>query len=47
MAVEVGYHQAAEVMDLLDQTGAYTGMEVVKDLAGRDRVVTVYNVRGE
>ncbi|MGI6704667.1 MAG: peptide chain release factor N(5)-glutamine methyltransferase [Clostridia bacterium] len=47
LAVEVGYHQAAEVMDLLDQTGAYTGMEVVKDLAGRDRVVTVYNVRGE
>ena len=39
LAVEIGHDQAEAVRDILDQTGAYTGIEVVKDLAGRDRVV--------
>ncbi|HOC09523.1 MAG TPA: protein-(glutamine-N5) methyltransferase, release factor-specific, partial [Bacillota bacterium] len=39
LAVEIGHDQAEAVQSILDQTGAYTGIEVIKDLAGRDRVV--------
>jgi release factor glutamine methyltransferase len=39
LAVEIGHDQAEAVQSILDQTGAYTGIEVVRDLAGRDRVV--------
>lgn len=39
LAVEIGHDQADAVRNILDQTGAYTGIEVVRDLAGRDRVV--------
>jgi release factor glutamine methyltransferase len=39
LAVEIGHDQAEAVQSILDQTGAYTGIEVIKDLAGRDRGV--------
>ena len=39
LAVEIGYDQAAAVIDLLNQTGVFKYTEVVKDLAGRCRVV--------
>ena len=39
LAVEIGHDQAEAVQSILGQTGAYTGIELVKDLAGRDRVV--------
>ncbi|HZX47455.1 MAG TPA: HemK/PrmC family methyltransferase [Clostridia bacterium] len=39
LAVEIGHDQAEAVQSILEQTGAYTGIELVKDLAGRDRVV--------
>lgn len=39
LAVEIGYDQAEAVQDILIKSGAYTGVQVVKDLAGRNRTV--------
>ena len=37
--LEIGYDQAAAVTDLLRSESLYDGIEVIKDLAGHDRVV--------
>ncbi|MCG8482889.1 MAG: peptide chain release factor N(5)-glutamine methyltransferase, partial [Clostridia bacterium] len=37
--LEIGYDQAAAVKDLLKSESVYDGIEVIKDLAGHDRVV--------
>lgn len=39
-AVEVGYDQAADVMDILGKTGHFTDIRSIPDLAGIQRVVT-------
>ena len=39
LLMEIGAEQAGAVSALLEQSGHYTGMEVIRDLAGRDRVV--------
>ncbi len=39
LALEIGHDQAAEVCGLIKKTAAFTMTHVVKDLAGRDRVV--------
>lgn len=36
---EIGHDQAEEVTQLIENTGAFTKVHVVKDLAGHDRVV--------
>lgn len=38
LAVEVGYDQAGAVQDIFLKTGAFTGVKIIRDLAGRDRV---------
>lgn len=39
LIMEIGHDQAEEVSGLIRQTGAFTKVHVVKDLAGHDRVV--------
>ncbi len=39
LALEVGDGQAAEVLELLGQTGAYQGLETLKDYQGKERVL--------
>ncbi len=39
LAVEIGYNQAKDVRCILDKTGRYNHVRVIRDLAGRDRVV--------
>ena len=39
LALEIGYDQAASVKSLLAKAGTYRNAAVVKDLAGRDRVI--------
>ncbi|HET9982436.1 MAG TPA: peptide chain release factor N(5)-glutamine methyltransferase [Longimicrobiales bacterium] len=39
LAVEVGLGQAAAVAERIDETGAYEGARVLRDLAGRERMV--------
>jgi len=39
LALEVGYGQAAAVAALIERNGAYSPARIVRDLAGRDRVV--------
>lgn len=36
---EIGYNQGADVCKLLQDTGMYSDIQVIKDLAGKDRVV--------
>ncbi len=45
LAVEIGDQQAAAVRRLARQTGAYDGVEVVRDLAGKDRMVFLTRAR--
>jgi release factor glutamine methyltransferase len=40
LALEVGHGQAKQVVDLINETGAYEDATVHKDLAGRNRIVT-------
>lgn len=39
LAVEIGYDQAPAVLDIFRKARAYTDMDVIRDLAGEDRVV--------
>ncbi len=39
LALEMGYHQAADVRSLSEATGAYQAFRVVKDYSGLDRIV--------
>src|SRR5208337_1645405 len=39
LALEVGEGQAAEVLELLRQTGAYQGLETLADYQGKERVL--------
>ena len=39
LMMEIGYDQAADVCALLQENGHYTGITVLRDLAGKDRVV--------
>jgi release factor glutamine methyltransferase len=39
LMLEIGHNQAASVAGMLAGAGCYAGIEVVRDLAGRDRVV--------
>lgn len=39
LALEIGYNQANEVTELLNNMGCYDELEVIKDLGGNDRVV--------
>lgn len=40
LALEIGADQAAEVKAILDATASYENIQVLRDLAGRDRIVT-------
>ena len=39
LALEIGYDQKDEVMDLLKDTGKYTDIYCKKDLSGNDRII--------
>ena len=39
LIMEIGYNQGAALMDLIDETGKYEKAEIVKDLAGLERIV--------
>lgn len=39
LALEVGAGQATRVVERIDETGAYEGARVMRDLAGRERIV--------
>lgn len=39
LALEIGHDQAEDVSQLIRETGAFTKVHVIKDLAGHDRVV--------
>jgi release factor glutamine methyltransferase len=39
LALEIGYDQKEEVIDLLKATGKYTDIYCKKDLAGNDRII--------
>ncbi len=45
LAVEIGDRQAPAVRRMVRNTGAYDGVEVVRDLAGRDRMVFLTRAR--
>ena len=38
LCYEIGYNQAEDVRNIMEQCG-YSGIKVIKDLAGLDRVV--------
>jgi release factor glutamine methyltransferase len=40
IALEIGYDQAEKVVDLMKEKKCYNGIEVTKDLAGIDRVIS-------
>ncbi|MFH1778539.1 MAG: peptide chain release factor N(5)-glutamine methyltransferase [Candidatus Omnitrophota bacterium] len=39
LVLEIGYGQAQVIRDLIDKTGAYYGIEILKDYNGIDRVI--------
>ena len=39
LCYEIGYNQAEDVRNIMEQCG-YSGIKVIKDLAGLDRIVT-------
>ncbi len=41
LGFEIGYDQAGHVEEIAGQFKCYSGIKVIKDLAGRDRVVTI------
>ncbi len=41
LGLEIGYEQAEHVREIADRSECYSGFRVTKDLAGRDRVVTI------
>ncbi|MGE4283256.1 MAG: peptide chain release factor N(5)-glutamine methyltransferase [Clostridia bacterium] len=45
LAFEVGHDQSDEVVHLIENTGKYTDIEVVKDLAGINRVVAARRIK--
>ncbi|HUP88114.1 MAG TPA: hypothetical protein VM100_02065, partial [Longimicrobiales bacterium] len=45
LALEIGHDQAAVVRDMLEATKQYENIEIVKDLAKRDRIITATRIR--
>ena len=44
LALEIGYDQKEEVIELLEKTGKYNKIECKKDLAGNNRVVIAHKI---
>jgi len=44
LALEIGYNQAENVGDILLNGGKFSRIEIIKDLAQKDRVVLATNV---
>lgn len=40
---EIGHDQAEAVRNLIEETGRFTGIRALKDLAGRDRIIVAVN----